>query len=291
MSALTSRRTAARHAMAAGAVLLLALGVAGCSSDEPDASPEPTTSATTASPTPTPPPTADAAPSPDPKACYDLGFDAAVSPTSDADPRGCRRPHTAQTYRVGRLDTVVDGHLLAVDSQRVQDDVAQQCPARLGDWVGGSADDLRLSMLRSVWFTPTVAESDAGADWYQCDVIALAGSDKLSTTRGSLEDALATPEGRTQYGMCGTAAPDADDFDRVPCNADHSWRAIEVVGFDDAGGPYPGVGAARDRGRDQCETAGRDAAADPLNFDWGYEFPDADQWKAGQTYGRCWVPD
>ena len=28
-------------------------------------------------------------------------------------------------------------------------------------------------MLRTVWFTPSVEESDAGANWYRCDVVAL----------------------------------------------------------------------------------------------------------------------
>ena len=39
-------------------------------------------------------------------------------------------------------------------------------------------------MLRAVWFTPTVAQSDRGADWFRCDVIAVAGTEKLAPLTG-----------------------------------------------------------------------------------------------------------
>ena len=40
----------------------------------------------------------------------------------------CSERHTAQTIHVGRLDTVVDGHALAVDSDRVLHQLATTCP-------------------------------------------------------------------------------------------------------------------------------------------------------------------
>lgn len=266
--------------------LLLPLAAA-CSggSDEQDSAPAPSA----ASSTPPAPPTATAAPRPDREGCYRLNFDAAVSPTSSTATRDCDRVHTAETYDVGRVDNLVDGHLLAIDSDRVQDDVASTCTGSVAAAVGGSEDDLRLSMLRAVWFTPTLEESDAGADWYRCDVVALRGSDRLTPLRTSLLGVLGTPAGRDEYGMCGTAAPDAPSFERVPCRLEHTWRAVEVVALPEGG--FPGEAAARSAGQQQCEDAGRARAADPLDFDWGYEFPDADQWADGQTFGRCWVPD
>ena len=32
-------------------------------------------------------------------------------------------------------------------------------------------------------------------------------------------------------------------------------------------------------------------AEDALDYEWGYEWPTADQWAAGQNYGRCWAPE
>ena len=273
-----------------GALLLaslLVLAPTGCSREgSPEPGPTPTTTATTS---PSAPPTARATPRPEDRACYDLGFREAVAPTSAAKPVDCAREHTAMTYAVGTLDNLVDGHLLAVDSRQVQEQVATVCPHELSRFLGGTPDALHLSMLRAVWFTPTVDESDAGADWYRCDVIALATDGELAPLTGRLAGVLAAPEGRDRYAMCGTAEPGTPDFSRVVCFRDHSWRAVRTVELPD--GRYPGEAAAREAGQRPCRDAGREAAPDSLDFRWGYEWPTEKQWDAGQTYGLCWIPD
>ncbi len=138
-----------------------------------------------------------------------------MAPTTDRKPRDCAEPHTSETYAVGRLDTVVDGHLLAVDSDRARAQVMRECPAALSAFLGGDVDDLRLSMVRPVWFTPSVEQSDEGADWYRCDALVVAGDSALADLTGSLKGVLGRPAGRDFYAMCGTAAPDAEDFERV----------------------------------------------------------------------------
>lgn len=272
--------------------MLISLVLAGCTGGggggegegEGDGAPS-----STAAADPTPTPATEPPASPEVGACYRLRFRSALAPTSQARPRPCAQPHTSQTYAVGALDTVVDGHLLAVDARRVQQDVADTCPEELAGFVGGSEDDLRLSMIRPVWFTPTVEESDAGADWYRCDVVVVEGAASLVERTGTLEGALDRPADAEAVAMCGTAAPDADDFTRVPCGAEHSWRALAVVDF--PAGDYPGVAAAQERGQAQCEDVASERAEDPLDFEWGYEWPTKEQWSTGQTYGRCWAPD
>ncbi|MBS42097.1 MAG: hypothetical protein CMH83_02735 [Nocardioides sp.] len=271
--------------------MLAALAVlAGCSaSGEPEAAP--TTSATpTETATPTPPPTAEPVPRPEADACYDLTYDEVVAPVADdQETVRCNRAHTSQTFRVGRIDNLVEGHLLAVDSDRVQDAVAETCTDRLRDAVGATTEQLRLSVLRAVWFTPTLEESDAGADWYRCDVVATEGADGLASVKGSLRDVLADQAGRDRLGMCGTAAPDADGFSRVPCRDDHSWRAVSVVELEP--GDYPGQGAVADAAEEPCRSLAESRADDPLDYEWGFEGPDKQQWRAGQTFVRCWLPD
>ena len=268
------------------AAALLVLGLTACSgSDEPSSAPTPTVSA---SPT-APPPRATPAPLPGTKTCHALSYDEAVAPTASGTAVPCAKKHTSVTYAVGRLDTLVDGHLVAVDSDRVQQQVASECPARFGPFVGGSVDDRRLSMLRPVWFTPTVEESDAGASWFRCDVVALAADGELAPLSGPMAGVLATSEGRDRYGMCGTASPGTAKFARVICSAAHSWRAIAVVSLGD--GAYPGKEKVRAAGQSRCQDAAAAVAPDTLDYQWGYEWPTAEQWKAGQTFGRCWAPD
>jgi putative regulator of septum formation len=266
-------------------LLVVALTACTGGSDEPSA--DPTPSASTSAPAP---PTATAVPPPDDRACYALDYDEAVAPTSDADPVDCQGDHTSMTFSVGVLDTVVDGHLLAVDSDRVQAQVAGTCPDRLAGLVGGTLGARRLSMLRAVWFTPTVEESDAGASWYRCDVTALAGDERLAPLTGRLAGVLDGPAGQERYGMCGTAEPGTPAFARVICSDQHSWRAVATVPFR-PDGPYPGLEKVRGAGDTPCQDAARAVADDTLNFQWGYEWPTAEQWAAGQTYGLCWAPD
>ncbi len=295
--------TAALRARAVGLVLLVPLVLAGCS----DAAQEPGSRAGDV--------TADAAgqeaapdaaaadgsrvagpqrPAPPPeRGCYDLDLDAALAATDDSPTRPCASPHTARTFLVGRLDRAVDGHLLAVDSDRVRSQVATQCPAALPGFLGGGEDGWRLSVLRAVWFTPTLPEADAGASWFRCDVVAPDGRGGLLPLAGRLEGVLATVTGRDRWGLCATGAPDDRDARRVACAEQHSWRAVSVVelaGTGAAGEDYPGEQAARERGQEPCEQVGRDRATDSLQFTWGYEWPSAEQWAAGQRFGRCWLP-
>ena len=159
-------------------------------------------------------------------------------------------------------------------------------------------------MLRPVWFTPTIEQSDAGAGWYRCDVIAVTGDSKVAKIDSDLAKALAKPAGREEYGMCGTAQPGTASFSHVLCREDHSWKAISVL--DLAGkatkgsikgsvagkaGGYPGENVVRNAGQDVCADAARAIASDALDYEWGYEWPTKEQWQAGQTFGRCWSPD
>lgn len=276
--------------LALAAALALVAGLAGCTGDGGNAPSPAASSSSSGTPAASATPTPAAAPpaAPRERACYSLAFDAAVAPTNTSRPVPCARAHTAMTYAVGELDALVDGHLLAVDSRRVRAQVAATCPDRFAAFVGGSEDDRRLSMLRPVWFTPTVEDSDAGASWYRCDVVAVAGQDRLAPLTGRLAGILGRADGRDRYAMCGTAEPGTPGFERVVCSAKHSWKAVSVVTLPE--GRYPGEAKARSAGDDPCSAAGSDAADGALDYTWGYEWPTRKQWVGGQHYGICWVP-
>ncbi len=266
--------------------------VAGCSGGgEAGSAASPSVAESTsaaASPTPTPSP-APPAPRPEVGACYRLGYADALAPTAERPPVTCRRTHTATTYRVGTLDLVVDGHLLAVDARRVQRQPAASCPERLGRFLGATEQQLRLSSFRAVWFTPTLEQSDGGQDWYRCDAIALAGPERLAALPARVAGVLRSAEGRARFGICGTAEPGTPRFERVICSRPHGWRAI--ASYDVRGRRYPGQAAVRDLAQDRCQAAAQAVAEDSLNYRWGYDWPTAAQWRDGQRYGLCWAPD
>ena len=271
-------------------VAVLCLPLAACSGGgTPTAEPSTPAPSAEARPTPTPPPRAPEPPRPEVGACYRLTYEEALAPTTEIQPLRCTREHTAITYFVGDLDTVVDGHLLAVDATRVQERVARACPARLAAYLGADADRLALSTLRAVWFSPTLEQSDEGQSWFRCDVIALARDGRLAGLEGDLAGVLRSAAGRAAYGVCGTAEPGTPRFARVICSEPHAWRALSVYRL--PGTDYPGETAVRDAAQRECQEAAKAVAEDQLNYQWGYDWPTAAQWRGGQHHGLCWAPE
>jgi hypothetical protein len=56
------------------------------------------------------------------------------------------------------------------------------------------------------------------------------------------------------------------------------------------GAHYPGVPAVRQAGDRTCADAVRRRNGLALKFSYGWEWPTAPQWAAGQHYGYCWSP-
>jgi hypothetical protein len=185
----------------------------------------------------------------------------------------------------------VDGHSVAVDSATVQRQLATTCPRRLAALLGGTEKDRRLSRFNVVWFSPTLRQSDLGADWFRCDLVAFAGADTLlPLPRGGLRGVLDRQGALDTYGLCGTAAFGDPAFERVICGRPHAWRAIDTIDLP-GGRRYPGAAKLRDAGDAACTERARNEAADPLKFTSGWEWPTRAQWASGQRYGFCWVPD
>ena len=269
----------------AAALLVAALVLAGCTTspteDAPD--PAPASSSLAATPSETPPPD----PGPEPKVgeCHALSFNQAVAVVGRTEPVACGRKHTAQTYFVGRLRLGTPaGRTRRVDSEAAQRQARTTCTSRLPRHLGIAPRDLRLTMARAVWFTPSPQRAEAGADWFRCDVVAVAAPRSLLRlplrTRG-WGDAPAV-------AMCATAAPGTKGFRRVACGARHSWVAVSTV--DIPGRRLPAAGVVADRMDGPCGDVARDRAADPLDFTWSQEVPTREQWDAGQRDGICWVP-
>lgn len=272
----------------AGLVTLLLLAACSSGTDRRQPSGPATSSATTptgnASPETVPETAAPAQPRPEVGECRRLGAKAVVAPTSLTRPVRCGRPHTAQTFHVGRLDLVEAGHRLAVDSPSIQRQTQRHCTSRLAGHLGATPRELRLMMAQTMWFTPTVEDAAAGADWFRCDLVVLAGPEQLARlprrTKGVGKSAA--------IAMCATSRPGTKGFTKVACQRRHSWRAVATV--DLPGRRFPGVGAAAAAMSARCRDEARSRAEDPLDFDWSEERPTREQWRAGQRYGICWVP-
>jgi hypothetical protein len=269
-----------RLAMAVALAVLLT-ACSGSGGSGPDAAETPVLHSPTPTPTETIPPKP--TPPPPPRACYRLGYDEALAPTSDRRPSPCDRLHTAVTFYVGSYDKT-----LSVDSDAVHRVESTTCPRKFAEFVGGTLDERRLSMLRTVWFTPTVAQAATGAHWFECVAIALRGDQTLAFLRLPVLGALERTVSRDHYALCGTADPTSAGFEQRICSSPHSWRALRTIAF--TGAKYPGQDHVRAAGQQPCQDAGRSVASDPLQYRWSYQWPSLQQWRDGQTYGVCWAP-
>ena len=263
-------------------LLVALLGVTGCTDD---AGPDEDRTTPSTTPTSTAPPER-----PQAGECRRLTLDDAGRASNASEPVPCRERHTAVTVLVRRLGSVAPADA-DVGSAAVQRHVAAACRDQAPRFLGGDQETLTLSRFQVVWFTPTTAEQEAGADWFRCDVLALDRGDRLMALppperlRGVLDrpDALAT------YGLCGTAAPGAPGFERVACTREHRWVAIGTIPLE-GGRRYPGVAAVRQAGDAPCADRVREERGFPVEFRYGWEWPTAEQWAAGQRHGLCWAP-
>jgi len=281
-------RAAPRAAAVAVALALgmLAAGCSGSTSSTADAGPSavlPSSTATSAATSSAPRPTPRPDPPPPERACYRLGYDDALAPTISKKPVPCTGRHTAVNFYVGTY-----AENLAVDGAAVHRLVSTQCPKRFATFAGGSLEDRRLSLLRTVWFTPTVQQAALGARWYSCVALAIRDSRSLAVLTARVAGALDDADGRAHYGLCATAEPGSAGFEQRICSAPHSWRSLQTVPFPP--GHYPGVARVRSAGQTICKDAGHDVASDPLSYRWSYQWPTLAQWRGGQTYGICWAP-
>lgn len=278
-----------RTALAGFVALAVTLAVVavGCSGGTPTAGSSRSPRASTA---PTPAPTTAPPPPPAPRvgSCHRVSLRHATAPTDDRPPVPCRSGHTTVTVRVGHFDPVRDGHLVRVDSRSVQRQIAGRCPERLTRYLGGSREDRRLSRFTVVWFSPTLAQGEAGATWFRCDVLAIADKDRLARLPAHVHGLLDRRHALDRFGTCGTTAPDSPHFDRVICARQHRWRAVRVIGLP-AGARFHSrsVGAAANS---RCKQVAAAASGGALKYTWAFEWPTRQQWRDGRRYGFCWLP-
>ncbi|MCW2712486.1 MAG: hypothetical protein JWP24_2680 [Marmoricola sp.] len=273
-----------RRTLTAAATVVLLL-VAGCSSSATrrpaaDAGPSPSTVAGSAAPAPAVPRSG---------SCHDLTVTEATEPVDRGDPVPCGRPHTSVTFKVGQLSPVVDGHLLAVDSRTVRAQIARSCPDFPGALLGGDRTAQQLSRFEVVWFSPSLEQADAGANWYRCDVVAVRSEGRLLPLPVRLDGVLDQPGALNRFGTCGTTAPDARGFARVVCSERHSWRAVATIDLLPAGTHYLGK-RVEATANAACKGIASRRANGSLKYTWSFQWPTRAQWSSGQRHGYCWVP-
>lgn len=233
--------------------------------------------------TPTPPP-----PAPIVGACRTLSFSAAAAASDNTPAVPCTRKHTAVTVSVGALVNRVQLKTLDINSPAVQQLLAVNCPKAVQAYAGGSGSTFELSQLQALPFVPTPEQIAKGANWYRCDLVVLAAPSTLAIVTGTMRHALSPARALDRWGTCGTAAPSSPGFIRLLCSQRHTWRAVAVIAI-----PKASAYLAKDTSSAaslECRKVATKAAHGALKYSWSFEWPNKQQWQAGQRFGLCWLP-
>lgn len=221
-------------------------------------------------------------------ACRNLTFAAAAASSNSTPVVPCTTTHTAVTVAVGSLVDKNHPTLTNVNSPAVQQRLAVTCPTTVKAYAGGGRNTFELSLVKAVWFLPTQAQFDAGAHWYRCDLIALSSANQLAPLAGKMRRALDPARALNRWGLCSNAAPSASNYRWAACAQRHRWRAVAVVNL-----PRKAVFMSKSAGAaavKDCGTIAANDAAGKLKYTWSFEWPNRQQWQAGQRYGWCWLP-
>jgi hypothetical protein len=222
--------------------------------------------------------------SPEVGECRRLTAEDVEAPDDDSPTVPCAGPHTAETFAVGEFS----GRLaeVAVDDERLSDQVLGSCDRRFRRYVGADASLALRTVLSWAWFRPSAADWDAGARWYRCDLLG-SGVEGLLELEGHARGVLlGRPADRWLLCAAGERVSDAP---RVPCDRPHSWRAVTTVVLDDAAAAWPGADRVEARTRDFCSDSVGAWLGYPLDYTFGYTWLGRADWQTGNRRSVCWA--
>lgn len=217
--------------------------------------------------------------------CRALAREDLDSPTDDSPAVDCAEPHTAETFHVGE----VDGDLaedLSPDDPAVAAEVYRTCQKRWTKFTGANETLALRSVFSWAWFHPTEEQWAAGARWYRCDVVA--GLDRAEgllplprKTKGVL---LGIPPDKW---MTCVADQTVQDAPVVPCNEEHTWRAVSTIVVPRK--KYPGRRLMEVLSRDYCAKSVIAWLDYPPQYDYAYTYFGPAEWAAGNKRAVCWA--
>lgn len=235
----------------------------------------------------TPSPRAPAAPATG--ACRRLDY-AAISRYSNGDPTvSCKSPHTAYTFAVQSLPPGVKIAGVSIGNKSVQDAAAQSCRAAFARFIGGDPAERALSRLSVTYFLPDQRGFNLGATWVRCDVVALKTSNTLASLPDKLKGLLDNPKSLRDFAVCSKGTPGASTSGLVMCTEKHTYRAEAALRLGSTSAAYPGIAAAGKGGQKLCSGYLTKTLGAGSGYTFGWTYPTASDWAAGQRFGYCWL--
>lgn len=198
--------------------------------------------------------------------CHAMTLKRAGAYADPSAPVPCSKRHTSVTFGVAPVETPMAGLSQAVLTQ-MGADACRQLEIEL---LGRSVVRRATTAYDIVFFQPTIAQLQAGEQWFRCDLVLFAGR-KLLPMPAHLSHPLITKHRSDATELCLTS----ERF-RTPCSTKHSYRPVDVIRF--RSGSYPTRAGFRRAGTRYCP--------DRATY---YTWSVSSDWKAGDRYLVCYA--
>jgi hypothetical protein len=199
----------------------------------------------------------------------------------------CTKRHTAETFAVGTFPAeLARGE--DPDDPELGSHVYNICQKRFQQFLGGDESLVLRSTMTWAWFRPSKDAWADGAHWYRCDVVGGGEQSKSfvalpKTAKGVL---LGKPDDRWQVCVNG---PSVSGSVKIPCSEPHTWRAVTTIVLGKPADTYPGDRVVEVRTRDFCSDSVGAWLNYPVDYDYGFTWFHAAEWKAGNRRSICWA--
>ena len=220
-------------------------------------------------------------------ACRMLNPEDIAKPDNSSAVIDCSEDHTAETFAVGTFPKAL-GKGADIDDPDLGSFVYDTCSKRFQTFLGGDESLVMRSLLTWAWFRPSEKAWKKGARWYRCDVVA--GTEASEDLRSLPDTAKGVLLGRgsDEWLSCAKGKTVAGS-EKVPCSEPHDWRAVTTIKVGREDDPYPGDRLVEVRTRDFCSDSVGAWMNYPVDFDFGYTYFHAAEWKAGNRRSICWA--
>jgi hypothetical protein len=208
-----------------------------------------------------------------------------IAQTTNSTPTvSCKDPHTAETYASGTFPASVGG----LDDEKLGAYLYPICHRKFQSYLGGDESLVLRAIVTWAWFRPSKHAWSKGARWYRCDVVG-GGEQSASLVQLPADPhniLLGRPEDR--WMVCADG-PTVSESPKVPCTQKHTWRAVTTIVVGGKKDAYPGDKDVEARTRDYCSDSVGAWLNYPVDYDYGYTWFHAAEWKAGNRRSICWA--
>ena len=166
--------------------------------------------------------------------------------------------------------------------------VYDRCQSRFQRFLGGDESLVLRSTMTWAWFRPTKEAWAEGAHWFRCDVVGGGEQSKSFTTLPKTAKGLLLGKPDDRWLVC-VDGPSVSGSVKIPCSSRHTWRAVTTISVGKGADDYPGDRVVEVRTRDFCSRSVAAWLNYPIDYDYGYTWFHAAEWKAGNRRSICWA--